>query len=95
MNSSTLEKTRLEAEKKIIKEVVQEDIFAFIKKEYPVSGKITLDIRPLWGRCYRLNFWEKRGIGDSNIIKSYFIEVNTSSDGFKIRNYDRDVIKNN
>ena len=96
LNSPTIEKAKRKAENDIIEKVVQEDIISFIKKEYPVSGKIKLDIRHLWGRCYRLNFWEKSKIKDeSNIIKSYFISISNDKDGLKIRNYDKKDVENN
>ena len=93
VSSPTIEKAKRKAEKDIIRKVVQEDIISFIKREYPVSGKIELDIKHLWGRCYRLNFWKK---GDNPcLIKSYFISVNTTKDGLEIKNYDDETIKNN
>ena len=96
MKSSTTEKVKRKAEKDIVRKVVQEDIISFIKREYPVTGGIKLDIKHLWGNCYRLNFWEKSKIKDESIIiKSYFISISNDKDGLKIRNYDRENIENN
>ena len=96
MKSSTTEKVKRKAEKDIVRKVVQEDIISFIKREYPVTGNIKLDIKYLWGNCYRLNFWEKSKIKDESIIiKSYFISISNDKDGLKIRNYDRENIENN
>ncbi len=94
MKSFTIDKAKKDKLEKALKEVVKEDAIEFIKKEFPTLGKIRLDIRPLWGRCYRLNFWE-RNKAEDNIIKSYFIEVCVSKKGFEIKNYDKkDVEKN-
>jgi len=78
----------------VVEKPSKKEISDFIKKEYPVSGNISIDIRPLWGNCYRLNFWEKNGVGDNDIIKSHFIDIIKGPKGLKIINYD-DPVKNN
>jgi len=84
---------------KKLEDVVEEkigkkEVLDLIKKEYPVGENTSIDIRPLWGNCYRLNFWNKKGDGDNSIIKSCFISINKGPEGLKIKNYD-DSVKNN
>ena len=86
----------LEIEKEVKnKEILKQEIFDFIKKKYPVDKGVFLDIRFLWGRCYRLNFWDKKNPEKQTIIKSYFIDIKKSSKGFEIINYDETFFKDN
>ncbi len=70
----------------------KKEVFELIKKEYPPQKGVSIDIRPLWGNCYRLNFWNKNE--PEGIIKSNFISISKGSKGLEIKNYD-DPVKNN
>ena len=91
---TTLETKEMEKDVKK-KETSQQEILDFIKEKYPVEKDIFLDIRPLWGNCYRLNFWNKKDPEKQNIMKSYFIVIKKNSKGYEIINYDETFFKDN
>jgi len=58
----------------------------YLRKEFPTTGTVKLDVKPLWYGHYRLNYWDSRdvegGFGRDNFIaKSQFVRVRHSTDG--------------
>ena len=80
MESTLKEKSKTESQPK-------ETAIDFLKRTFPTDGT-SLDIRPLWGDYYRLNFWKKNGEGEGSIVKSYFVRVKDTPKGWKVENHD-------
>lgn len=69
------------------KKVINSEIIKYIKENFKCKKGETLDMRFLWGKFYRLNFWSQKIIdtnkGETNIIvRSFFISVEKNKDGF-------------
>lgn len=61
----------------------------YIRKNFTEEG-LKLDIRPVYGNRYRLNYWGKKTMSpekgeDNYIVKSLFIAVNENKDGCSYR----------
>lgn len=85
-----------EAEKKSIKEKSSENRnlnishllkMKYILKDYKADR---VDIRPLWGDFFRLNFWKKEDSGfftSQKIVCSIFIKAEVTLDGLIVQEY--------
>ena len=85
-----------ESEKKRIKEKSSENrnlnISHLLKMKYipKYHEADRIDIRPLWGNFFRLNFWKKKDSGffsSENIVHSIFIKAEVTLDGLIVQEY--------
>ena len=61
-------------------------VVGFLVKQYPNVAGRKLEIKHLWGNCYRLNFWGEKQINPKkpayrSILESKFVRVTESEDG--------------
>jgi len=76
-----------------------ERIFSFLREKIPGPKGSNIDIRPLWGKFYRVNYWGEDKIKVENklkdeasmyrIIESKFVQVEIVKDGFILTDHDK------
>ena len=68
-----------------------DDILRYLRVNYPPHKEETVDIKHLWGKNYRLNYWGKRELRkemtfrENYITRSIFATVQKTSDGLIIK----------
>ena len=94
MKTLLTQKDKLQDETTPKKEVnlEQERAIAYLQKTYRPTDGSKLDVKPLWGNAYRLNFWHRKemteGRGVDNIIaRSLFLRIDSAIDGFDVKVY--------
>ena len=71
------------------KEIKKPTIDEFLRSQVQRPAGTVLKICPLWENTYRLNFWGEKIIDpkkgpDNCVVHSVFIQVQATSNGFKV-----------